>query len=506
MSQEPLNPQRLVTILAHLLPPAYPLAPDLLSSAIKTRQLYLPPNPSNPSDDRFIAQRPRPSHEPSTGEQDPDPEELSKRLKAIADSRLHARDPEFSNEVQLQGEGNEIEVALYREAWNVRYRALDGETVVGKLDLMGVDGEQGVRVLFFPEAGEGETEDSARIERVGDSADVAYRSQISMGNEWKLFDVKLLEECLAEEARSTSPINWAASPREALEALKGENEGEVGGEDQEEEDFWGGYSDEEKEEPEERSEKSKSAAPTPGGLPPPAAIGTSSLPAKSYTNSAHPTQPTAPTTKVSHDTLSDLPATIINKKVTISPFVSRFNTPIHHADDAYWSSYGGVEDGLKVSNPPSPRGVSRFSTPGVEGGYWGTGGETPISWSPPPPTQGLPAVPGQAATPKEPILQDPSTEYHVQLQQAATKAEERTDAMFASHDGHVDLSSPGLDFAPGSPAEEPVEGETPAADERQTALRAALSGLKFMYLNTSTRGADQNQLQVEFADVLREFM
>lgn len=367
MTQEPLNPQRLVTILAHLLPPSYPLAPDLLSSAIKTRQLYLPPNPSNPSDDRFIAQR------PPTSTDDQDPEELSRRLKAIADSRLHARDPEFSNEVQLQGEGNEIEVALYREAWNVRYRALDGETVVGKLDLKGADGDEGVRVLFFPEAGEGETEDSARIE----SDNVGYRSQISMGDEWKLFDVKPLEECLAEEGRSTSPITWAPSPREALEALKGEKQGEVGGEDQEEEDYWGGFSDEETEVPEGGNEESTSG-PIAEGLPPPAAVGTSSLPAQSYTNPIQPPQPTIPS--ATHDTLSDLPATIITKKVTISPFVSRFNTPIHHADDAYWSSYGGVEDGLKVSNPPSPRGVSRFSTPGVEGGYWGTGGETPISW------------------------------------------------------------------------------------------------------------------------------
>lgn len=79
--------------------------------------------------------------------------------------------------------------------------------------------------------------------------------------------------------------------------------------------------------------------------------------------------------------------------------------------------------------------------------------------------------------------------------------------MFASHDGHVDLSSPGLEFAPGSPVVEPVGGELPAADERQTALRAALSGLKYMYLNTSTtRGVEQGQLQGEFAQVLREFM
>lgn len=350
---EPLNPQRLVTILAHLLPPAYPLPPDLLSSAIKTRQLYLPPSVSNPSDDRYIAQRPH------TTSDEEDPEELSRRLKAIADARLHAKDAEWSNEVQLQGEGNEIEVALYREAWNVRYRAMDGETVVAKLDLKNSSNpDEGVRILFFPESGEGE-EDSARVESVG--GDLAYRSQISMGDEWKLFDVKPLEECLAEES---TPVHWASSPREALDALKGEG-GEVGGEDQAEDDYWGGFSDDEKE-PEEAPTK---------GLPPPTSGATSSLPAQSYTNPSPPPQPTAPT-----DTLSNLPATIVTKKVTISPFVSRFNTPSHH-DDAYWSSYGGVEDGLKVSNPPSPRGVSRFSTPGVEGGYWGTGGETPISWS-----------------------------------------------------------------------------------------------------------------------------
>lgn len=362
---EPLNPQRLVTILAHLLPPAYPLPPDLLSSAVKTRQLYLPPNAGNPQDDRYIAQRPHAASD------EQDPEELSVRLKAIADSRLHEKDPEWSNEVQLQGEGNEIEVALYREAWNVRYRAMDGETVVAKLDLRQAssDPDGGVRVLFFPESGEDE-EDSAKVE-TSEGGDLAYRSQISMGDEWKLFDVKPLEECLAEEERV--PVRWAQSPREALDALA-QREGEVGGEDQAEDDYWGGFSDDDKE-PEGGAQ-----VPT-KGLPPPASGSTSSLPAQSYTNPSPPPRPTTTSAglQAADDTLSSLPATVISKKVTISPYVSRFNTPSHH-DDAYWSSYGGVEDGLKVSNPPSPRGVSRFSTPGAEGGYWGTGGETPISW------------------------------------------------------------------------------------------------------------------------------
>jgi hypothetical protein len=43
-------------------------------------------------------------------------------------------------------------------------------------------------------------------------------------------------------------------------------------------------------------------------------------------------------------------------------------------------------------------------------------------------------------------------------------------------------------------------------DERQTALRAALTGLKFMYINASAQGIDQEGLQNEFAQVLREFL
>lgn len=123
--------------------------------------------------------------------------------------------------------------------------------------------------------------------------------------------------------------------------------------------------------------------------------------------------------------------------------------------------------------------------------------------SPPPPKQDLPSVQGVMAAQEPPA--DPSDAYHSQLQRATHNAGERTDAMFAQHEGHVDISSPGLDFAPGSPVAEPGE-ETPVAGERQTALRAALSGLKFMYLNTSTRGVGQDELQGEFAEVLKEFM
>lgn len=42
--------------------------------------------------------------------------------------------------------------------------------------------------------------------------------------------------------------------------------------------------------------------------------------------------------------------------------------------------------------------------------------------------------------------------------------------------------------------------------ERQTALRAALTGLKYMYINTASPGMDQDGLQGEFAQVLRDFL
>ncbi|KAJ9118497.1 hypothetical protein QFC24_006150 [Naganishia onofrii] len=560
---EPLNPQRLVTILAHLLPPAYPLAPDLLSSAIKTRQLYFPPNSSNPNDDRFIAQRPH--------QLDPhdDPEELSTRLRAIATSKTHAKDPEFSNELQLQGEGNDIEVALYREYRNVRYRALDEQTLTAKLDLLPHSGNEqgGIRVLFFPEhelsEDDNDISDSARVQSIdggAESTGVTYRIQLSMGDEWKLFDVKPLEEALAEEqATPTSVKNelWHNTPREAFEVIRRaqqSQDGEVGGEDQpEDDDYWGGYSDSEQEpQPASDSAARQNTTSSAGlhltddtqsnqarGLPAPIAERTSSLPAQSYTIplSATPQLTTTfaspnlsnppPNTSSRTDPSSTLPAAaVVVKKVTISPFVSRFTTPVGGfsggGDDAYWSSYGGVEDGLKVSNPPSPRGVSRLSTPA--GGYWGTGGESPVSWSPPPVNQALPATSsGQAASPHpHTIAEEQSTsndstrasvdpqEQQIRLQQAAQSAQMRTNAVFASHDGHVDLSSPALDFAPDSPIVEPtvpvglLVGS--ATQERQAALRATVAGLRSMYLGAAAAGSDQVALAREFAQVLGEFM
>lgn len=127
--------------------------------------------------------------------------------------------------------------------------------------------------------------------------------------------------------------------------------------------------------------------------------------------------------------------------------------------------------------------------------------------SPPAPTQPLPSIADNIATtsPRETAQDASGVDYQTQLRQAATTAGQRTDAMFASHDGHLDLSSPGLDFAPESPVLEPTTGDsspTTVASERQTALRAALTGLKFLYINAG----DQNQLQGEFAEVLREFM
>lgn len=315
MHIQPLNPQRLVTILAHLVPPAYPLPPDLLSSALKTRQLYLPPNARNPQDDRHIAQRPTGS---SKDGDDADPEDLSRRLTQIT-QHLASRHQEFSNEAALQGEGNELEVALYRETTKIRYRALDGETLLAALDLSVPTG--GVRILFVPEDG-----DDERPEGEG------YRAQISMGDEWKLFDVKPLE------GEDQSEV-WAASPDEAFKMVAQPPKEEP------EDDYWGGYSDEE-------ASKPQTDSPRP--------------PTTTNPSSAHPPSESL-----------NAPPVVITKKVTISPFVSRFNTPLNGPDDAYWSSYGNVEDGLKQSNPSSPRGVARQMTPA---GYWGTGGESPVSW------------------------------------------------------------------------------------------------------------------------------
>lgn len=98
----------------------------------------------------------------------------------------------------------------------------------------------------------------------------------------------------------------------------------------------------------------------------------------------------------------------------------------------------------------------------------------------------------------------------MRLQQAAQSAQMRTNAVFASHDGHVDLSSPALDFAPDSPIVEPMvpAGQMggSAAQERQAALRATVAGLRSMYLGTAAAGSDQVALAREFAQVLGEFM
>lgn len=42
--------------------------------------------------------------------------------------------------------------------------------------------------------------------------------------------------------------------------------------------------------------------------------------------------------------------------------------------DDYWSSYGRVDDAIMPSGPSSPKAAKREA--------WGTGGETPVGWTP----------------------------------------------------------------------------------------------------------------------------
>jgi len=312
----PPSSEFLHTLLFNLLPPRLPVPPELLSSDIKTRHLYLPPTASSP--DAYICQR-------AATDRD-----IVDRLTAIDEEWEQAgRDevPRASLHDRIQQLDDDLE-----------YQQKDEQTVLCRFEAKPPRGRPGVEVVLIHE---------------GESAG------------WLLFDTGL---------DAPGPDGWFRSPSEAHAAyldahtertqknpypehLDGDEDddewkgnGNAGDPRGTADDFWGGYSDDEK------GAKSTKVHRAPAAAKPP------SVPSIVAPPPAHP---------------------------------SRHGSGIEDTTDTYWSSYATVEDGLRASNPPSrvpsvtdfggftaigrgDGGDSRRS------GYWGTGGETPMVWSPEP--------------------------------------------------------------------------------------------------------------------------
>lgn len=202
---------------------------------------------------------------------------------------------------------------------------------------------------------------------------------------------------------------------------------------------------------------------------------------------------------------------------TATPALSRFATP----DDSYWASYAGVEDGLKASNPPSPR-RSAASTPGVFGirggpnlgssqgasapdGYWGTGGETPVSWSPPTRAGGqvLPSLSrrvsqtsvGEEDTGADSVDATSGDGRHLRSNGLGIQENERDSRARKSDGATQSREEPDVDAD--------ADGQRLA---RRKALETILSGVKNLFLSQLAAASGETgraELEAEFREALR---
>lgn len=344
------------------------------------------------------------------------------------------------------------------ETFWVRFRIRD--PTIAQEDVGGVaEGDVEIQLIFSPT-----TESS---------------EQGAGGAPWRLYDTILLH------GPSTSrPFNeWSSTPAEArnrfvstMSRPSGQNENELqtsrtAYKDEESEDtgmggaddFWGGYSDDEK----EADKKSKRGLVT-------------ESPSKPNPNTAKPL-----THPVGHAAFhaqpqfqTSNPKAPFGRSPAQSPMVSRFVTP----DDHYWAAYSGVEDGLRASNPPSPGRNTKASVPvPVPGDYWGTGGETPVSWSPPiQQDQPLPRDPEEEEAPAPP---------------APASAVQLTQSNKDSRDLHIGVNTP-------NPESQAGKRNWTA---RQLALEATLKGLKELYVSQRQAG-QSTMVDKEFEDVLKSFL
>lgn len=346
----------LTSILTHLIPPTYPLPPHLLSHPLKTRQVYLPPPLDEPLHDGYIAQQPEANR-------------ISSRLEQIS---LKLRDAHQQGIDAVQGEGGLAPLRWIQDVESgVAYSKRDDETMLARVPLSSFEGGQGIHVLLVHEPGHQGTGAAA--------APTDPANALGAHCEWKLFDVKDLagsrnqSDCLVDEKDWFPSLEMAErefnkSRKVRFGGAQTDGNGANGEEEAGVDDFWGGYSDDEKQK--------------------------------------EPPRPAAPHTVPPQVAKQSTPLSLLQSKLSSLPRNSS-NSHLNAADDSYWSSYAAVEDGLRVSNPSTPGyGLSRVNSragggvgtggyPGYysgDAGYWGTGGETPVGWSPPTRDQQLPNV------------------------------------------------------------------------------------------------------------------
>ena len=184
-------------------------------------------------------------------------------------------------------------------------------------------------------------------------------------NGWRYHDLQVVDDV---ESGWDTDLEGALKAAEAgrrqqdqsAESQNGEGDGVVA----DSEDFWSGFSDEEEEvTPIEPHASTSHLPPTSREVEIPSP------------NENEPTTPPYPHALVSPPTKRpSLPSSVHSASSSYS----------NDGDGGYWSQYNGVDDGLAPPSLPSTPGhdPNHHLTGGQEA--WGTGGETPISWTPNP--------------------------------------------------------------------------------------------------------------------------
>ncbi|KAL7415531.1 hypothetical protein BDY24DRAFT_381427 [Mrakia frigida] len=333
----PFPTSLLSSLLSYLIPaPNPPLPPDLISTALLHRHQFLPPSLDDPIA-HFV-------HSKDAAEQR---DEVAEALDGVG---------------RLMGEGE-------HPSLTPEYNLPDPHTLQARILLYSSPASSpppSLALLFLYEG----TTNGWRYHDLR----LLFSSESSSSEPW----TSNLSQALAQAEERRSQAEQQEREKEAAVAgSAGERENVEGdGVVASSDDFWSGFSDEE-----EGGEAGNSSA---------SAIHPPSIPS--------PNEPQTPPLhhSDSHETPSFTPSSPSNKP----SYLHSTHSSSASLDD-YWGRYGQTEDGIAPSAPSSP-GVSlhhptsnanhhssyqTYSGQQEHRQVWGTGGETPISWTPNPEDQ-----------------------------------------------------------------------------------------------------------------------
>lgn len=567
-----LTAHNLLVILRELLPPAYPLPEEILAQSLRFRHQYFPPPSTAFQDDARATDGLLPessssydaaggvpvSSSSSSGSGGPDlwiAQRDSGSTVTIQLQRLaHALELHRGIDLhevphgeaalewvqELLGNGSPVKNSEEQEGDVVGYEQKDEETFTCRLRLPVADGADAnqdgqavtstveIRLLYSPPSSQdtpaGASDGSALAWKLLDtmivpSVELAPTTPFSQQASWLQTPIQARNHYLSRVARSEGQArtrNVVFGEHDEQHELDDGGAGTAG------DDFWGGYGTDD----EDKHVKSEVAA---IAVEPHTAVGNVAQAqvkagtAESTPQAIHQARfPGAVSSALDAEPSAAAGGGGSNRHLhrptpppTSTPGLSRFATP----DDSYWASYAGVEDGLRASNPPSPRGGrSVASTPGLgrgagsgtagasgtaPDGYWGTGGETPVSWSPPPARGG-----GQ-----------PLPSFSRRVSQASLDAEpkggEARDAPLNSHwQSQSSAAADGLGIHQGSAgssaaktASSAVVASTNSGASHSTgrqALEATLRGVRDLFMAQAGLGEqDRAEAEREFKEALK---